>query len=334
MGLEKIKGQDTAVNLIGKALESNSLGHAVLLEGPGGSGKTTLGFIMARALNCAEEGPDPCGICSSCRKIDNGVFPDLEILQPGGRWIKLDELRRARQNLQLQNQEGRYRILFIKEAHCLTREAAASLLKIMEEPPAGMKFILTTSSPFRMSDTVVSRCSRFKLHRIPLDLVRELLQEHYPGEPLDKREAAARISGGIPGRAFAIMEDEGWEERTTRVKELGRSLLQDGVAEDEILAEAREWSERGDLFELLQWLQAFFRDGLVAIAGGRDALAVDREHLHFWEQNLLPEYQVQECLSALLETEKTITTSNANVQLALENMFLGIKGRINRCITW
>lgn len=114
---------------------------------------------------------------------------------------------------------------------------------------------------------------------------------------------------------------------------MGAQLLA-GAGEDELLQEARNWSVRTDLSLLLEWLLVFFRDGLVALAGGQEDLAVDSEHLKIWKQNPLPEFLLQECLGIITDTEKTLAVSNANVQLTLENMFLVIKGRISSCITW
>lgn len=328
MGFEKIKGQEKNVKIIKEALLKGSMGHAVLLEGPTGSGKTTLGFLIAQALNCITGSGDPCDTCLSCKKIEKRVFPDLEFVEPKERWIKLEQIRGAKKNFLLYNQEGKYRIFFIKEAHCLTREAAASLLKIMEEPTEKMKFILTTPAPFRLPATILSRCSRVKTHRLSPELTGKLVKERYPLAPVEKVEIAVRLSGGIPGAAFAIMEDEEWEKRTGEVKEFGTSMVKGNISEAEIMEAAGKWAEREDVLNLLQWLMIFFRDGLLMKAGCRDELLVDHRHLSLWEKCPVVVSALEDCVNIIKDTIKTITTTNANIQLAVENMFLQIKGRL------
>jgi len=326
--LEEIKGQEINLNAINKAIKSNSLGHAVLITGPPGSGKRTLANYLVQVLNCEREKSTPCNLCSNCYKIYNGTFPDLIRVSSEGRWIKIDQLRESRKNFSYHNQEGKFRICVIEEAHRLTSEAAASLLKSLEEPQEEVKYFLTSSMSSWVSPTIVSRCVQFKMRRLNVSQIKEILNNRFPETPPEKIDLAAQISNGVPGRAIEFLTDESWKERLDVVERLLEIIISEDAGEAELFWEAKKWSEREDLPHLLELLLICFRDGLLSSFSGNQELLVNPGNLLCGNKNKLTPSFFEEAMSLIGEHQKIIITTNANLLLTLEMMFLSIKGRI------
>ena len=175
-------GQGPVVTTLRHAVANGSPAHAYLLSGPRGTGKTTTGRILAKAVNC--ESPvdgEPCDACPSCQNYDEGRAIDLiELDAASNRGI--DEIRDLRQSAGYAPAAGRYKVYLIDEVHMLTDAAFNALLKTLEEPPPHVIFILATTEPHKIPPTILSRCQRFDLRHIPLDAVIERLQQIADGE--------------------------------------------------------------------------------------------------------------------------------------------------------
>jgi len=323
-----INGQEITKKAISKAIKEGSLGHAVLLLGPAGIGKMTLAISMAQALNCNSNEQVLCGTCSNCKKIRQEVFSDLFIIRPRGRWIKIEQLREVRRRFYFHVNEGSYRICIIQEAHCLTSEAAASLLKSLEEPASQVKYILTSSMPSRLLATIASRCVKYKLNRLRYSQLKEFLQEQFPEASTEKVELVANLSNGVPGKAVELFYDNSLEEKLQRVELLVEKMVTSTIKEDELLMEANAWSERDDLSQLLELLLVYFRDGLLSCYPNSKHLLINPAKLDFWNRVRLSSSFFEDALTLIAYTQKIITTTNSNVLLALETMFLRIKGRL------
>ena len=167
----EVVGQKHVLQGLINALDNNRLHHAYLFTGTRGVGKTTLGRIFAKSLNC-EEGlsASPCGICSSCTEIDEGRFVDLLEVDAASR-TKVDETREMLENVQYAPSRGRFKVYLIDEVHMLTTHSFNALLKTLEEPPPHVKFILATTDPQKLPVTILSRCLKFNLKTIPQDLI-------------------------------------------------------------------------------------------------------------------------------------------------------------------
>ena len=159
-------GQENIVKALSNAINLNKISHAYLLCGPRGTGKTTTARIIAKSLNC-QKGPtlEPCGECPSCKDIANSTPIDvIEIDAASNR--KVEDARNILEKIQFVPVNGRYKIYIIDEVHMLTPEAFNTLLKTLEEPPENVIFILATTEPHKVLDTIISRCQRFDFRRI------------------------------------------------------------------------------------------------------------------------------------------------------------------------
>jgi len=160
-------GQAHVTRTLANAVESGRVGHAYLFSGPRGVGKTTTARLLAKSLNCPNaKGAVPCNDCDFCREITAGVsFDVIEIDAASNRGI--DEIRNLRENVKYAPAGGKYKVYVVDEVHMLTDPAFNALLKTLEEPPPHVKFILATTAPLKVPETILSRCQRFEFVRIP-----------------------------------------------------------------------------------------------------------------------------------------------------------------------
>ena len=162
----ELVGQEHVVRALTHALDSGRLHHAFLFTGTRGVGKTTIARVFAKSLNC-EKGPtsNPCGECSACSEIDAGRFVDLLEIDAASN-TGVDNVRDLIENAMYAPTRGRYKVYLIDEVHMLSKPAFNALLKILEEPPQHVKFLLATTDPQKLLVTVLSRCIKFNLKRL------------------------------------------------------------------------------------------------------------------------------------------------------------------------
>lgn len=173
----EVVGQESALTTLKNAIRFQKLAHAYLFCGSRGVGKTTLARLFAKAMNCEALTPDfePCCQCASCQEIATGQSLDvIEIDGASNRGI--DDIRQINETVGYAPSHGRYKIYIIDEVHMLTKEAFNALLKTLEEPPEQAKFFFATTEPHKVLPTIISRCQRFDLARIPSSLIISKLQ--------------------------------------------------------------------------------------------------------------------------------------------------------------
>jgi DNA polymerase-3 subunit gamma/tau len=164
--LTEIVGQEPVTQTLSNALNSGRVSHAYLFYGPRGTGKTSTGRILAKAVNCLTNGKgEPCNSCDMCRAITEGRALDvIEVDAASNRGI--DEIRDLREKVNYAPNQARYKVYIIDEVHMLTKEAANALLKTLEEPPPYVIFVLATTEVHKVPPTILSRCQRFDFRRI------------------------------------------------------------------------------------------------------------------------------------------------------------------------
>jgi DNA polymerase-3 subunit gamma/tau len=197
---DDLVGQPHVSRTLKNAVAQNRLAHAYLFVGPRGIGKTSTARILAKSLNCVN-GPTatPCGECHNCREIAAGNSLDV-IEIDGASNNSVEDVRQLRENVRYAPAKGRYKIYLIDEVHMLSPAAFNALLKTLEEPPAHVKFIFATTEPQKVLPTILSRCQRFDLHRIPANLIAQHLQFIAGKEKITLEPAAAHaIARGAEG---------------------------------------------------------------------------------------------------------------------------------------
>lgn len=169
---EDVVGQEQIERTIKNAIEQDKVSHAYLFCGPRGTGKTTTARLLAKALLC-EDGPtpSPCGKCKACKDIAEGIHPDVHELDAASR-TGVDNVRdEIISRVQYAPTQGRFKVYIIDEVHMLTVQAFNALLKTLEEPPAHVVFILATTDPQKVPETIHSRCQRFDFRGISSDAI-------------------------------------------------------------------------------------------------------------------------------------------------------------------
>jgi len=200
-------GQDAMVQTLGNAIRRGRLAHAFLLTGVRGVGKTSTARLIAKALNCigpdGQGGPtiDPCGVCEPCRAIAEGRHIDV-IEMDAASHTGVDDVREIIEASRYAAVSARFKIYIVDEVHMLSKNAFNALLKTLEEPPAHVKFLFATTEVNKVPVTVLSRCQRFDLRRIPADKLAQhfaqvCAQEGVEAEP----EALALIARAAEGSA-------------------------------------------------------------------------------------------------------------------------------------
>ena len=172
----EMAGQEHVLQALINALDNDRLHHAYLFTGTRGVGKTTIGRILSKCLNC-ETGVSsvPCGECSSCTEIDAGRFIDLIEVDAASR-TGVDDMRDLLDNVQYAPSRGRFKIYLIDEIHMLSKSSFAALLKTLEEPPPHVKFLFATTDPQKLPITVLSRCLQFNLKNLSAERITEHLK--------------------------------------------------------------------------------------------------------------------------------------------------------------
>jgi DNA polymerase-3 subunit gamma/tau len=206
----EVVGQEHVLKALINALDNNRLHHAYLFTGTRGVGKTTLGRILTKSLNC-ETGvtSKPCGICSTCVEIDEGRFVDLLEVDAASR-TKVEDTRDLLDNVQYSPTRGRYKVYLIDEVHMLSNHSFNALLKTLEEPPPHVKFILATTDPQKLPVTILSRCLKFNLKVIAVEQIVSHLENVLTAEQIafdiGALKEIARSAGGSMRDALSLLD--------------------------------------------------------------------------------------------------------------------------------
>lgn len=259
--IDAVLGQEKAKAMLRRAVSGNRLAHAYLFRGPSGVGKKTLARAFGNYLNCLAPTPtaDACGTCASCRKLRGSNHPDRLVIEPDGAAIKIGQIRELKRALSFPPFEASLRTVLLCDVHTMRREAANSLLKILEEPPPGNLLILTGDAASEILPTTTSRCQQIPFTTLPLARVAAKLADE--GLAPDTAAALAALADGSLGQARRLAASSLLELRSRVISQLLE--LRPGRPEtaEAIFALADSSTESGEnLAELLGLLHLCFRD--------------------------------------------------------------------------
>jgi len=312
---EGIYGQDKPLAILKRSVEKGRVPHAFLFHGMKGVGKRTTALAFAKTLNC--DTLDACGLCPSCRKIENGNHPDVVVIEPRGQFIKIEDIRDLRNQMRFRPLEGRKRIFILIDAERMNITSANAVLKTLEEPSLANVLILISSRPYQLPMTILSRCQKLRFHPIPSVEVARCLEEK-AGLDAETAAALAASSGGSIGRALEMHGESYLAERKQFIEKI-REGFSDPMKG--ILFAGDFGKERKDIQMRFEILKNWFRDLLVYKETGEAVRLVHRDFAGDI-QAMAGGMSAEEILSDLdtIAWAYDALEKNANKQLTLEAM--------------
>ncbi|MCP4870054.1 MAG: DNA polymerase III subunit gamma/tau [Proteobacteria bacterium] len=240
---EEISGQTHVTKTLQNAIRLGRIHHAFLMTGARGVGKTSAARILARALNC-EKGPapNPCNECSACTQMLAGTFSDLIEIDAASH-NSVDDIRDLVEKVRYTPQSGRYKVYIIDEVHMVSKQGFNALLKTLEEPPGHVIFVLATTDPQQLLDTVISRCQRFDFKMIAVRVIFDRLKQVSEAEGVT-----------VPDSSLMTIAREGAGSMRDAQSLLDQVLsFSSGSVSEEEVAEILGFIDRSILYDVLQF---------------------------------------------------------------------------------
>ena len=318
MKLTNFIGNEKVIDRLSKLMESGRFPHALIIEGEEGIGKKTLAKDIACALVC--RGNDkPCGECSQCKKAIGAIHPDISEYIPAGtaNSFHVDTVRNIINDAYVQPNEADYKIYILANAHCMNQNAQNALLKILEEPPKYVVFILTTNSKSALLSTVLSRSVCVSLEGVDIERAANYITSHCENVDYNTAKKTVETFNGNIGKAIDSLQDSKTSELVDVCNKICKALA---------TSNEYEMDRQGVVFAC-DLLKSIFRDALFA--------GESSEHISGQEESaaLLKSSLSRQSLIKLINTcdeLKSTALSNANNALLITKFCYSLNRAIGR----
>lgn len=327
MKLTNFIGNEKVIDRLSKLMESGRFPHALIIEGEEGIGKKTLAKDIACALVC--RGNDkPCGECSQCKKAIAAIHPDISEYIPAGNAnsFHVDTVRNIINDAYVQPNEADYKIYILANAHCMNQNAQNALLKILEEPPKYVVFILTTNSKSALLSTVLSRSVCVSLEGVDIERAANYITSHCENVDYNTAKKTVETFNGNIGKAIDSLQDSKTSELVDVCNKICKALATSNEYEMMTLCSVFQKDRQGVVFAC-DLLKSIFRDALFA---GKSS-----EHISGQEESaaLLKSSLSRQSLIKLINTcdeLKSTALSNANNALLITKFCYSLNRAIGR----
>ena len=312
-------GQDVLVKTLTTAINTGRIAHAYIFTGIRGTGKTSTARILAKALNClSSDGPTatPCGVCENCRAIAAGQHIDVMEIDAASH-TGVDNMREILDAVQYRPTNGRYKIYIIDEVHMLSISAFNALLKTLEEPPAHVVFILATTDIRKVPVTILSRCQRFDLVRVPVETLKKHFANIAENEKIELSDAAnellaraadGSVRDGLSLLDQAIAQTGGHVDETAVLNMLKR-------ADRGVVTGLMETILSGDTATALERVDEIYNNG-----ADLSMLLTDMMEWTHWATRMHPALHAGDSTSAPYTADQRTKIRNINSQITLNTL--------------
>ena len=327
MKLTNFIGNEKVIDRLSKLMESGRFPHALIIEGEEGIGKKTLAKDIACALVC--RGNDkPCGECSQCKKAIAAIHPDISEYIPAGtaNSFHVDTVRNIINDAYVQPKEADYKIYILANAHGMNQNAQNALLKILEEPPKYVVFILTTNSKSALLSTVLSRSVCVSLEGVDIERAANYITSHCENVDYNTAKKTVETFNGNIGKAIDSLQDSKTSELVDVCNKICKALATSNEYEMMTLCSVFQKDRQGVVFAC-DLLKSIFRDALFA--------GESSEHISGQEESaaLLKSSLSRQSLIKLINTcdeLKSTALSNANNALLITKFCYSLNRAIGR----
>ncbi|MGN0506399.1 MAG: DNA polymerase III subunit delta' [Lachnospiraceae bacterium] len=326
MKFQDVIGQEQLTGHLQNAIRMGKLSHAYIIQGEAGSGKKMLAGIFAAALQCEEQGIEPCGKCQSCKQAVSGNHPDIRWVTHEKATIGVDDIRLQLNNdIMVKPYSRPYKVYLIDEAEKMTEQAQNAMLKTIEEPPEYAVIVLLTVNAKQLLPTILSRCILLTMRPVAKQEITKLLTEHY-GIGKYLAEIAADFADGVPGRAVNYAASDSFVVQRDEVLKLLKRI--GTMRAEELYDQVKQWSGRKqEMPDILSLMTRWYRDVLVTKStGGNGSVLFGEEKNELMRQAEANSYEQLENKLNAIEQMRQRMNANVNFEVASELLLFTLKG--------
>ncbi|KAA9003577.1 DNA polymerase III subunit delta' [Paenibacillus spiritus] len=323
MAFGDIRGQERAKTMLQNALRRNTVSHAYLFTGPGGSGQMKTALTFAQALFCTEKTDDACGACLECRKVEHGNHPDLKMVVPDGSHIKIEQIRDLQRIFSYRSEGDHPKVYIIDQADTMTVQAANSLLKFLEEPPAPAVAILLSDNSRALLPTILSRAQTVPFSPLAPEIMLQILAEEGWTGPLAR--CAVSLSSGVDG-CKALLEQNWFAEMRNLVLQLAKESFGRGTSAVATAGSRLQKTGLGEHLDVLfSMFHLWFKDMLYFLYRKHEAIVfIDQLDVISSQARLRTPGEWASYMEYAAESKKKLRF-NANSQLTLEQFLIQLE---------